>query len=55
MGKFLSEKEQCKPLLKELTNAPQSGRGFLTNFPSPGTDEMKECSKNARWDGHAWN
>ena len=46
MGKFLSEKEQSKPLLKELTNAPHSGRGFLTNSPSPGPYKMK--TKKAR-------
>lgn len=56
MGKFLSEKEQPKPLLKELTNAPHWGRGFLTNSPSPGPYKMnKKSPTDPLGDGHAWS
>ena len=43
IGIFLSEilkKEHCYPLLEELTSALTPGRGFLTNFPTAGADEM---------------
>ena len=59
--KYLSEKEQCKPLLKELTNATHSGRGFLTNSQPPGPTRWKKSSTKAPRGGgggvglYAWN